>query len=60
MLDHFVNRKRGGRLVGKQVRSIKSVKINEMLNVSKSGVDFKPYVLVKEAPLVNKAYIGNG
>jgi len=59
LLDHFVNRKREGKLVRKQVRSIKSVRIDEILNVSKSQVDFELRVLVGKALLINKAYIRN-
>jgi hypothetical protein len=44
LLDHFVNCKREGRLVGKQVRSSKSVKVNKVLHVSERGVDFELYI----------------
>ncbi len=59
MLDYLVDYKRERGLFGKQVRSIRSFGVNKVLYVSKRGIDFKLYVLVWEAPLVGKAYIGN-
>ena len=39
------------------MKSIKSIKINKILNVLKSQVNFKLYILIKEALFINKAYI---
>jgi hypothetical protein len=41
LLDHFVNRKRERRLVGKQVRSSRSVRVNKVPHVPERGVDFE-------------------
>jgi hypothetical protein len=53
----LVDYKRERRLFGEQVRSVRSVGVNEMPHVLKRGVDFKLCVPVWKALPVSKTYI---
>jgi hypothetical protein len=53
----LVDYKRERRLFGEQVRSVRSVGVNEMPHVLKRRVDFKLCVLVWKALPVSKMYI---